>query len=260
MTDWKALIQAAPKTRAIKAREYIDRAATSASSPQKYLCGQNRDLFCVKFHNNKHGDGRALVAEHIVGRCGKLIVAPVGAVALVAVSAHLSIGVTLTDGTPVVPGIHHGTRWMDGYGDRDGVQHVDENRESLGALEVLYTWMMCSGDHQLIYSTGTPSTVASVDHSQFLPGGGPGAWTPDLLRADAGSVTLDAFFGPAALGPDDRYNALLALARVNEEDIAKIVAGPPEEWGVQSSERPALAEFLWMRRERVLELWPKAGT
>jgi len=55
-------------------------------SPQKFECGEDDALYSVKFFNNGPGNGRALVAEHLAGRCGALIGAPVAEVALIRVA------------------------------------------------------------------------------------------------------------------------------------------------------------------------------
>jgi hypothetical protein len=49
------------------------------------------------------------------------------------------------------PGVHHGSRWADGFSDRLALAYQDENREAFGALDVLYSWTYCAGDHQWIY-------------------------------------------------------------------------------------------------------------
>jgi hypothetical protein len=258
--DWGQLVRAARAPRVVPARIYVGRAAQSASSPQKYQCGSNRDLYCVKFVNNTHGDGRALVAEHLAGRCGKLIDAPVGAVALVNVPTHLTKGVTLTDGTTAVEaGIQHATRWRHSFSDKQGIAYTGQNRRRLGALQVLYTWVLCTGDHQLIYANADPFEVLSVDHSEFLPGSA-GQWTPALLQQSSASVIADPFFDQAALGSTDRAPALRALRRLHEPDIARAVAAPPSSWSIAAADRIDLADYLWRRRQLVLDLWPANST
>jgi hypothetical protein len=211
----------------------------------------------VKFRNNRHGDGRALVAEHLTGRCGALLAAPVGEVALIEVGDDLVRDglVLLGDGTPAESGAQHGSRWVEPYGDRKEIQYVDENRTGLGALQVLYSWLLCTGDHQLLYRDDPPHDVLSVDHSEMLPGQ-VGEWTADLLSEHSDNVVLEPFFAPAGLEPRDREAAALALERVAEADIAAAVAGPPTTWGIEDMDRIALADYLASRRGRLLEALP----
>lgn len=255
MPDWKALVADHVPPTPIVASLYLGAASGSASAPQKFECGDDDDLYAVKFRNNKHGDGRALVAEHVAGRCGALIGAPVAEVALINVGEHLVSGgvVTLQDGTPVVDGVQHGSRWVEPYGDRKGIEYVDANREALGALQVLYSWLLCTSDHQLLYRDEPPHDVISVDHSEMLPGSA-GGWTTDLLSASGDKVVLDSFFAPAGLTADDRRQATQALARVSDEAIAEVTVGPPGEWDLDELDRIALAEYLASRRARLLEV------
>jgi len=167
----------------LEATEYAGRAAESASKPQKFLTGDDKELFAVKFRNNRHGDGRALAAEHLAGSLGLAIMAPVASVALIHVSQDLLDAqpepIRLEDDNPAVAGIHHGSAWVNDCVGPLGPQHVDVNRELFAALHVLYTWLHCSNDQQFLYVAGT-DTVLSVDHSPFLPDG-PGGWTREAL-------------------------------------------------------------------------------
>jgi Family of unknown function (DUF6338) len=140
-------------------------------------------LYAVKFRNNKHGDGRALVVENLTGRCGELIGAPVGEVAVIEVNESLVGGglVTLHDGTPAEDGLQHESRWVETYGDRKGIEYVAQNRAGLGALQVLYSWLLCTADHQLLYRDEPPYDVLSVDHSEMLPGS-VGSWSQTSCR------------------------------------------------------------------------------
>jgi hypothetical protein len=64
---------------------------------------------------------------------------------------------------------------------------------------------------------------------------------------------LEPFFDPAGLASSDREIAARALEEVSMEDIAAVVAGPPREWGLDETDRIALAEYLASRRGRLLE-------
>ena len=249
--DWTALIQAAsedtPQTRT--AVEWVEGLGT-ASQPQKFIC-DDAALYLVKFTNNPHGDGKGNVAEQIVARAGALIGAPVPEAGLVEVSAELL-------GAPQLPdfagaGVHHGSRWAHGYSDRQHLAYVDENRERFGALDVLYAWMLCVGDHQWIYRNEAPHEVLSVDHTSFFPGSP--AWTAEGLRAESTNPAPDATLATLNLTPTDRGPALEKLRAVSDADIARVVAAPPSEWGISVDERVALAAYLAGRKDAVLELF-----
>jgi hypothetical protein len=179
--SWKAILAKARESVALplSAAEYAGRAAESASKPQKILCGDDGILYSVKFSNNTHGDGRALVAECVAGLLGQSLGAPVAEVALIAVDQQfLALNpIELQPGLSAMPGVHHGSRWIEDCIGPLGPDHVDVNRERFGSLEVLYTWLHCSNDQQFIYST-TTNRVFSVDHSPFSPPGpAVGQWT-----------------------------------------------------------------------------------
>jgi len=158
--------------------------------------------------------------------------------------------VELKPGLAAQPGLHHGSKWINECIGPAAPAHVDLNRKRFGALEVLYTWMYCSGDQQFLYHQ-TSNLVYSVDHSPFLPAG-PGGWTAELLDQSRGTVQKDPILGSLGLTPTDRQDALTALAAISDSDVALAVATPPSEWGLDKDDRLALAEYLFQRRELVL--------
>jgi hypothetical protein len=82
------------------------------------------------------------VSEHLAGRCGALVGAPVADVALISLSDDLvedGLVVLGRDGRQAESGLQHGSRWVEPYGDRKGIEYVEENRTRLGALQVLYS-------------------------------------------------------------------------------------------------------------------------
>jgi hypothetical protein len=254
--DWPSLIEQAAESVPVPvvAREDAGRAAESASRPQKLLCGDSSDLYAVKFSNNEHGDGRALVAECAAGLLGAKLGAPVAEVALVEVTPNF-LGmnpIELRPGLAATPGIHHGSKWIHDCIGPGGPANVDPNRKRFGALEVLYTWMYCSNDQQFLYHQ-TSNLVFSVDHSPFLPAG-PGGWTVQLLDQARGTVQRDAVLGSLGLTPTDRGEPLAALGALSAPDIALAVATPPTVWGLDNGDRLALAGYLFQRRADVLRV------
>ena len=249
--DWRALIEAASEDPppARTAVEWIEGLGT-ASQPQKFICGDTA-LYLVKFANNPHGDGKGNVTEQVVALAGALIGAPVPEATLVEVSAELLGALQLPDFAG--PGLHHGSRWAHGYSDRQHLAYVDENRERFGALDILYAWMLCVGDHQWIYRNEPPHEVLSVDHTSFFPGGP--AWTAEGLRAESTHPAPDPTLATLNLTPTDRGPALERLRAVRNADLARVVAAPPSEWGISPDERVAVAAYLAGRRDAVLALF-----
>lgn len=212
----------------------------------------------MKFAQNQHGDGKAIFTEQIVAGLGRLLGAPVADVALVQLPEALvdelnanreAHGIDYT----AVAGVHHGSRWVEGYGQRAELAHVDTNRESFGALDVLYTWAPYTGDYQWIYADAAPHAVMSVDHTPFFPGGP--AWSEETLAADEATVVANEKLATIGLANADRRAAVHRLRGITERQIAYVVARPPRAWGVSASERLALARYLWLRKDRVIALF-----
>jgi hypothetical protein len=228
----------------------------TATRPQKFTCDDEK-LYAVKFVQNNHGDGKGICAEQIVGVLGRLLEAPVPAVELVEVTEPMvdvlkaSSSSNHLDFEPRA-GIHHGSRWAPNHSDRQAIAHVEENRQRFGALEVLYVWVTCAGDHQWIYGNDAPHAVLSVDHTTFFPGGP--TWDESQLAGAVSVVAHDPVLVGIGLTGTDRTQALAKLNAVTEAEIAAACAQPPDEWGITPSERLALATYLWERKDPVMAL------
>ncbi len=173
----------------IKAEEHAG-GLGSASRPQKFYCGQSRELYAVKFAQNNHGDGRGIFNEQVIALLGAILEAPVPRVELVEVSQALvddllrDKAMHQLDFDPQA-GVHHGSLWAHHHSDRMGLetQYIDANRQRFGTLDILHQWAMCTGDQQWIYSNTSPNHVLSVDHNPFFPSGC--AWTKEQLGPSA---------------------------------------------------------------------------
>jgi len=188
-----------------------------------------------------------------VGLFGVLIGAPVAEVRLVKVTSDLlaALNIVFNGGESATAGVHHGSRWADGHSDRAEVRHVDENRQAFAALRILYSWLFCSGDHQFIYRNAEPHNVLSVDHSAFLPDGN--QWSAQRLRERQDQVEFDPFFDSLTLKDDEAADTLDHLVGLQRVDMARVIATPPDEWGISEEDRVALAEYVDARRRKILE-------
>ena len=255
--DWRELVDGAlSRVRLpVVAQEYHGPLA-SASCPHKFSCDDG-NLYLVKFRTNPHGDGHAIFTEQIVPLFGQLIGAPVPQVSLVDVTGELLAPLNINfNGVRAAAGLHHGSRWVDGFSDRASfLRHTDTNRSAFGALCVLYSWLHCDGDHQLIYRNGEPHDPLSVDHSSFLPAGT--EWSDQTLRGLRDTVNLDPKFDPLNLTAAEYEAALDKLEEVTAEAIAEVVAMPPDDWGILTGSRVALAQYVWCRRIELLASFGK---
>jgi len=254
--DWPSLIAEAvlARPKAMVGSRH-DGGIQTASRPQKIICA-GEVLYAVKFAQNNHGDGRATFTEQVVARAGRLINAPVPEVALVEVSDELVEAIRMSPSSHLdfqpTGGLHHGSLWADSFGPRQqDLAYADHNRGAFAALDVMHAWLQCTGDHQWIYRDSAPHDVLSVDHTPFLPGGA--SWSGETLNDAASIVDADGMFTVLALTAEDRLPALERLVAVTAAEIAEVVAAPPDEWGVGSIDREALASFLWTRRQSVAD-------
>jgi len=219
----------------------------SGSRPVLMRCDDNCDYVLKGSHN-----GRTLVADHVVGRLGQLLGAPVGQVCFAMITAELkAMEPQLSD---VGPGVCHATLWVPDCIDQKHVDHMDKsyNRGRFALLKVLYSWVVAS-DHQLIYAKSDPFLVYSVDHGHFLHGST--GRNPTSLR-QIGAVALDPYFAACGLPDAALATPKTNLAQITDDDITMVAAGPPDEWGITAEDRAALVEYLVARRDRVLAMLP----
>ena len=219
----------------------------STSKPVLCSCSDGKKYVIKGSHN-----GRQLVPDHIVGRIGQLLGAPVGEVCFSNIPDELkAVEPQLSD---VGSGICHATLWLPDCTDRQGLDHMDKdyNRERFALLQVLYSWTIAS-DHQLIYAKSNPFLVYSVDHGHFLNGST--GWTPASLR-QISPVVLDPYFSACGLTESAMAIAKTRLAQITDDDIQLIASGLPDEWAVTTDDRIAITEYLVTRRDRLLNLLP----
>jgi hypothetical protein len=241
--DWEEAIDAADAVAgSVTAHTYL-RSWPSASRPVLLRCDDGHD-YVVKGAQT----GRTVINEHVVGRLGKLVGAPVGQVAIVTVPD------ALVNAEPqmahVTPGPAHGSRFLPHCGDRENLLHTDvpENRDRFARLAILYGWMGAT-DHQFIYENQPPHRVHSVDHGHFFNGPG---WTEASLAA-LPSAALDVTISTACGFTDDEVGAAAAtIPLADDAAIASVVAGPPDAWGMSKADRVALASTLATRREALI--------
>ncbi len=245
--QWRGLIQAVLSSQLtiIQATTFL-KTWGSSSRPVLLRCRDGRD-YVVKGRQA----GRMIVNDHIVGRLGAGLGAPVGDVALV------DLPTTLIKAEPnlqhMSPGVSHATRLIPRVGERESILHVNvpENRMRFALLAVLYGWVLAA-DHQFLYENQPPHLVHSVDHGHFFPGGPD--WTTASLRG-AGDPAIDSTLaGACTFTAEEIRPAGEALAQLSDRVVATAVAAPLEDWGLTLEERVALAEYLAVRRDRLAEV------
>jgi hypothetical protein len=253
--DWETLIREAraDPRQSLGVTLHV-RGIGTRSRPQLYMCDDG-EFYFVKFAQNPHGNGIGIFNEHVVSAAASLLGAPVPGGALVDVSED-QIAELMEDedvALDFVPsaGIQYGSRRagpnvVDSPAMQD--QYFTENVDRLAALHVLGLWIPLAVDAEWLYNTVPPHEVWLIDHTGSLPGGA--TWSPQQLVEHTGVAPDERFLGTP---PAARARAVERLLDVTPEQIAAIVAAPPDSWGIFDDGRVALASYMHARRERVRE-------
>jgi hypothetical protein len=223
---------------------------TTASNPV-YLACDDQKTYVVKPMRNDANQGRMLFNDQIIARFGELIGAAVPRVGLVTIPKEL------IDANPdkqqamghCQPGVAHGSELLLNVTERvDQFQHVgdDDNKNRFVLLGVLHGWIGFS-DRQFLYELSDPFRVSAVDHGHFFPAGPD--WTVASLATAPPPAVAPDLATACGLAQDDLHAACAALARVPDPEIARIVAIPPDEWGVKINERVEVAKYISARRD-----------
>lgn len=203
----------------------------------------------IKADNNPQ-NGKVIVSEHIVGRMGELMGAPVCRVAVVEIPPDLE-GEEYTSGRQLQAGLTHASLEVSGTENRKKSLRyptADDNACRHVAILALYDW--CWGnDAQWLYSAPRDHAVYSHDHGHYFPGGP--NWTTEKLQA-----TVDV---PHELPTDvelDANEAERIASRIEGLDpaqIVKVLEGIPTMWPAENGELEVVGWFLERRTAPVAE-------
>ena len=252
--DPAELIEVARSTRPLplQAKTYLGKRRSSFSNPVDLMCNDS-NVYVVKGRQAGRADvSRAIVNDHIVGRLGTLLDAPVPQIALVEIPSELIAA--QPEMQHIIPGIAHGSRSVEGVSEKLQIQHHDlsENRSRFVLLAVLFGWTVAN-DRQFFYNKAEPYLVYSFDHGHFFPGGP--NWTEASLVQHQ-DARLDQHITQAcSLLDEEIRDAVEQLRKIDDRAIAEVVAGPPDEWGLTQAERVALFKYLTGNRDSLLEAY-----
>lgn len=252
--DPAELIEAARATRPlpVQAETYLGKKGSSFSNPVDLMCNDG-NIYVVKGRKAGRADvSRAIVNDHIVGRLGALLGAPVPQIALVEIPLELIAA--QPEMQHMIPGIAHGSRSVEGVSEKLGLQHHDlpENRSRFALLAVLYGWVIAN-DQQFFYNNEEPYLVYSFDHGHFFPDGP--KWT-DASLAQHPRAELDRqIVQRCSLLDEEVRDAVEQLRLIDNRAIAEVVAGPPDEWGLTQAERVTLFQYLAGRSDQLLKAY-----
>ncbi|MEA2512414.1 MAG: hypothetical protein QOJ59_1901 [Thermomicrobiales bacterium] len=258
---WRLLIETASALIPCPLQAVEFRAITrhGKTRPVVLLCtdGTYEKEYVVKgrgeiIHAKGHIHPKTLFNDHVVGRLGVAMGAPVADVELIEIpDVLIQMNWSMAH---LLGGIAHGSRLIPMTTDAETVLHcgLPENGTRFSLLAILFGWIHVEEDLQFIYDRTPPQLVHSVDHGDCFPNGP--NWRVSDLAATKTVAPLDAITTACGLGETALRQAAEALRTIEDGTIAAALSAPPAEWLVPLDERVALAMYLSRRRDQLLAL------
>lgn len=197
------------------------------------------------------GMTRALAAEWVVGRLGRLIGAPVCEVALVEIPQAL-LPCEFAPGKPLVAGTGCASRDIGGTPTeiRTALQHRedDDNRRRHAGVFAIVDWFY-GHDLQWLVDTSDDWRLHSHDHGWYLPPNGQD-WTVTELRATVGTP-VHTLGDSAGLDATELDRLADAIDAVDDAVIVDVLRAIPTDWGIPPVDLDCLGWYLAERRSAV---------
>lgn len=211
----------------------------------------------VKAPNNPQG-GRVVATEFIVSAAGRLIGAPVCEVQPMLIPAEFA-GMRFPSGLELVPGVGSASREIANVAEEAYLGHgsEDDNRKRHAGVLALYDWCW-GGDGQWLYCASDENRLYSHDHGWYLPPGG-ADWNEAALLAEVDAPhPLSALPADLDLAELDRLADMLEA--IGREELRRILAEVPPQWGIPRSELEATGYFLERRAPAVAKRMRALGS
>lgn len=217
---------------------------------------EDGNRYVTKVHSRQE-PAYMLFTEQVMPLIGRFLGAPTQPVTVLDINLKLLEG---TSAQPMRRPYAHGSRidfkctsrmWLE----EASALHL---RQDFAAIAVFFR-MLAMNDHQLVYSKDIPKKVLSVDHGGFLPFEVDTVWTTERLRAWSQEnhahveMAYREMVDKVGLTQVDFDPVLEKLSQLSESDVTVAVSHPPDEWGVTANERTVLAEYIWSRRDIILQ-------
>ena len=186
-----------------------------------------------------------IVTEHVVGRVGALMGAPVCEVAIVQIPEELA-GWQFVPGRQLEPGLAHGSAAVDQATEDRSLAHRqrDDNQIRQAGVFALYDWCW-GGDHQWLYSAKADMELYSHDHGFYLPPTG-SDWNVGALDSHADRPHPGPW-PPRVLDRRELDRLSAALRAIDKQHLCAILGDVPLTWPVTTRELEALGSFLECR-------------
>lgn len=196
---------------------------------------------------------RVLFNEYVAGRLAFSFGSSEFHIALVPEPALIEISQTFIDQhrteiDQMLPGVGHGSRWINKLPPPPATDMDSVNRTRLASLAVFIRWTGGS-DFEFAFDADF-GVIRMFDLGNFF--GGP-EWTLQSLRRDMeirGEEQFSQLARQNSLTAEELCNALKSLHAVSREQIALAVASAPEGWDVTIPERVVLAKLLHSRQHQ----------
>jgi hypothetical protein len=259
--EWRKLIEASASRRPspITAVKYLGK-WDSAAGPAKVLCSDGNVYVAkgVQFTRRPwlvSDTALATFNDLVATQLGRLIGAPVPDKSVLVLIPSEFIAANYPALRHLAPGIANGARFIDGTTEKSyRIKYLDDgdNRSRFASLAVFFGWMG-GHDRQFIYSNASPRLVYSVDHGDFFHGGR--YWTSERLDLADEAEAYYRCLRHCGFADQELIDACEPLLSITSEHIAEAVATPPDEWGVSTNERVALAKYLNRRRHELIKTY-----
>lgn len=248
--------------RRVEATHHVRPMGTGFSGAQLIRADDGND-YVVKFRSNHQGL-RVLANELIAGRCAQALGLPIPSIAIVNVSQEL-LDVT-EELTPfrATPGTQFGCEYVpNGHSEpwRDVLANV-ENIGDLAGIILFDTWThnvdrpWRKSNIEVTKDTEGHYRVIMFDHGWVF--GGTPNWSTDSLKLQRDLVKPPAMngyvyncFRPHIRGANPFGSWLLKVESLPPKTIWRSIQLVPDEWGINPSEKEALADYLIHRRKLI---------
>ncbi len=231
-----------------------------------YLCTCDKKRVVVKFAENIQGP-RGLVNEYVAFEIAKILDLPTPECFFIKIPTDSALTITTHDEKRVLKkGIAFGSEYID---DATAIYNekfiADSSNKNCMFLIILFDHLLYNVDRNsnlanTLYQS-TTKRLFIIDHERIFGLGN--IW--DIHSCKKGAYQefqIESFDGDGLYGMINRNvnlanqvnNAVNKIKEIKNEDLEKIIANIPDEWGCDIDERQALLEYIKVRISRIDEL------
>lgn len=247
---WRGLLEGRRDPKSPPLIEVALQPSTRGGSGTFLAADSDQRQWWVKPLNNRQG-GKVVVTEHVVGKAGALIGAPVCEVAVVELPAELT-GWEFRPGAVLEPGLAHGSAAVVAALEDRGLSYRDrdDNRVRHAGVVALYDWCW-GGDDQWLYAEQQDRMLYSHDHGWYLPENGHDWNETTLMRRMNEPHPINA--STHDLDAAELHRLAERLRGLSRQELVDMLKRVPTSWPVSNDELEALGWFLESRASEVAD-------